>query len=193
MEIIADTRETNAYQFDPCFAPLHLKGHYAEVTVTRAKLDTGDYSLPGLESAIAVERKASLTELVGNLSTNRERFERELRRATGLEYFYVIIEAPFHLLMAGQYRSKMNPHAAVQSVAAFMKRYRVPFIFAGNRMAAEYLTWSILHQFLLSRRKALAQTPQGSRIGSAGQTPQGISDADRELLKAITSGKTSLD
>lgn len=148
MEIIADTRETNAYRFDPRFAPHHLKEHYADVTVTRAKLDTGDYSLLGFESVIAIERKASLTELVGNLSTGRERFERELQRAAGLEYFYVIVEAPFHLLMAGQYKSMMNPHAAVQSVAAFMKRYHTPFVFAGNRMAAEYLTWSILHQFL---------------------------------------------
>lgn len=148
MEIIADTRETNVYQFTPCFAPLHLKKHYADVTVTRAKLDTGDYSLPGFESTIAVERKASLSELVGNLSTSRERFERELQRATNLEYFYVIIEAPFNLLMAGRYKSMMNPHAAVQSVVAFMERYRIPFIFADNRMSAEYLTWSILHQFL---------------------------------------------
>lgn len=152
MEIIADTREINVYHFNPRFAPHHLKEHYANVTVTRAKLDTGDYSLLGFESVIAVERKASLTELVGNLSADRERFEKELQRAMDLKYFYVVIEAPFHLLMAGQYRSMMDRHAAVQSIVAFMERYCIPFIFAGNRIAGEYLTWSILHQFLRSQK-----------------------------------------
>lgn len=163
MEIIVDTRETNAYRFNSRLVPPHLENHYVDVTVTRAKLDTGDYSLLGFESVIAVERKSSLTELVGNLSTSRERFERELQRATDLKYFYVIIEAPFHLLMMGQYKSMMNPHAAVQSITAFMERYHTPFIFAGNRTAAEYLTWSIMHQFLRAQYSGPARLPSGRK------------------------------
>lgn len=148
MTIIADTREVNPWCFDPKFALADKGKYYNNVTVVREKLPTGDYSLSGYEDKIAIERKGSLTELVGNLTSGRERFERELARSLSFSYFYVVIESDFSKLMTKCYRSQMDAHAAVQSVAALSQRYNVPFLFAGNRMAAEYLTWSLLYQFL---------------------------------------------
>lgn len=148
MTIIVDTREVNPWRFDPRFAPANKGKYYNNVTVVRGKLSTGDYSLSGHEDKIAIERKGSLTELVGNLTSGRERFERELTRSLSFSHFYVVIEDDFPRLMAKCYRSQMDAHAAVQSVAALSQRYNVPFLFAGNRMAAEYLTWSLLYQFL---------------------------------------------
>lgn len=71
----------------------------------------------------------------------------------GPRYEGVEVESSWADLAGGQYRSRLNPHAACQSVAAFMGRYRVPFLFAGSRAAAEYVTWSFLRQYLESARR----------------------------------------
>ena len=147
MKILVDTREQCPFAFN------HEK--YFGTIVEPGALDTGDYSLSGLSDRVAVERK-SLADLVACLSRERERFERELQRATGLDAFVVVIEAAWADLAGGQYRSEMNPHSACQSVAAFMARYRVPFVFAGSRAGAEYVCWSFLRQYLESARKRLS-------------------------------------
>jgi len=76
-----------------------------------------------------------------------------LQRAAALDAFAVVIEASWHDLAGGQYRSQLNPHSACQSVLAFTARYRVPFLFAGNRAGAEYACWGFLRQYLESARK----------------------------------------
>ena len=42
-------------------------------------LQTGDYSLKGLEDSITIERK-SIADLIGSLTSGRERFQREIQR-----------------------------------------------------------------------------------------------------------------
>jgi hypothetical protein len=144
MRIVIDTREQAPFAFK------HEK--YIGVVIEPGALDTGDYSLAGLTDKVAVERK-SLPDLVACLGRERERFERELQRAAALDAFAVVVEASWTELAAGQYRSQLNPHAACQSVAAFMARHRIPFLFAGSRAGAEYVCWSFLHQYLKSARK----------------------------------------
>ena len=146
MKILIDSREQ---------APFSFKGEvYGSVTTEVAALQSGDYSLAGLDDKVAVERK-SLPDLVACLGRERDRFERELQRAQGLEAFLVVVEAPFEDLAKGNYRSKLSPHAAAQSVFAFAARYRTTFHFAGSRPAAEYSCWSFLRQYLLSAEKRL--------------------------------------
>lgn len=139
MRIIIDTREQCPFPF--------AGKYYEDVEVERGALPTGDYSLAGLVDRIAIERK-SLDDLLGCLTKHRARFEAELNRARGLSLFAVVVEAGWADLAQGAYRSRMQPHAACQSVTSFMVKYGVPFLFAGSRAAAEYLCWSILHQFL---------------------------------------------
>lgn len=146
MRILTDTREQQPFSF--------AGPRYASDTVERASLTVGDYSLAGLADRVAVERK-SLSDLVQCLGRERERFERELARGAALDAFAVVVEASYLDLARGQYKSMMKPHAACQSVAAFMSRYRVPFIFAGSRPAAEYACWSFLKQYLEGARRRL--------------------------------------
>lgn len=147
MKIIVDTREQQ---------PFHFKGKYYQgVEIERASLATGDYSLAGLTDRIAIERK-ELSDLVLCLGRERERFERELVRGSGLDLFAVVIESTWHDLAHGEYRSQLNPHAACQSIAAFTARHRIPFMFAGTRSGAEYCTWSLLRQYLEGARKRYA-------------------------------------
>ena len=146
MRVIIDSREQAPFTF------AHEKYGVEVVTGT---LTVGDYSLAGLEDKVAVERK-SLPDLVMCLGRERERFERELQRGAALDAFCVVCEGSWLELAGGKYRSQLNPHSACQSVAAFMSRYRVPFMFAGSRAAAEYVTWSFLRQYLESARKRWA-------------------------------------
>lgn len=137
MKIIRDTREQ---------APFTFGGYDCEVQA--GALTTGDYSLAGLEDRCAVERK-SLDDLLGCLTgEGRERFERELARAAGLDCFAVVVEASMQDMAEGRYRSRMKPHAALQSVLAFTVRYGVPFIWAGNRAGAEYAAFHFLRHYL---------------------------------------------
>lgn len=147
MTIIVDSREQ---------APFPFRGaRYEGVAVEVGTLPTGDYSLAGLTDRVAVERK-ELADLVACLGRERERFEREMQRAAALDAFAVVVEASWAELASGQYRSRLNPHAACQSVLAFAGRYRVPFLFAGSRAAAEYMTWGFLRQYLEGARRRWA-------------------------------------
>jgi len=153
MKVIVDSREQTPFPFT---------GY--DVEVVRAGLPSGDYSLPGFEDRVAVERK-SLADLVACLmGDNRERFERELVRLARYDLAAVVIEAGWCDLAAGNYRSDMKPHSACQSVLAFQVRYRVPFIWAGSRKAAEYVTHSILAKYLreIEIRVAVARKGQAA-------------------------------
>lgn len=72
---VIDTREQNPY----CF----------QGEAVRACLKTGDYSLVGLESVAAIERK-ELSDFIGCVTFERERFTRELDRASSLRRFWLI-------------------------------------------------------------------------------------------------------
>lgn len=143
MTVVVDSREQ---------VPFSFAHERYEARTKLGALTVGDYSLAELEDKVAVERK-SLPDLVLCLGRERERFERELQRGAALDAFAVVVEASWAELAGGQYRSQLNPHSACQSVLAFMSRYRVPFIFAGSRSAAEYACWGFLRQYLEGARK----------------------------------------
>ncbi|WP_027368233.1 ERCC4 domain-containing protein [Desulfocurvibacter africanus] len=143
MRVLIDTREQAPFTFDKY-----------ECEQVRGTLPTGDYSLAGLEDRVAVERK-SLDDLVGCLTTGRERFERELAWAAALDRFAVVVEAGLQDMAQGRYRSKMQPHAALQSVLAFQARHGTAFLWAGNRQGAEYVTFHFLRHYLREARERL--------------------------------------
>ena len=146
MRVIIDSREQRPFGFRGAI--------YEGTTCEVGTLQSGDYSLAGLTDRIGVERK-SLPDLVACLGVERQRFERELQRAQGLEAFLVCVEAPWEDLAKGNYRSQLNPHSACQSVMAFAARYGTAFHFAGSRAAAEYSCWSFLRQYLQGAERRL--------------------------------------
>lgn len=109
-------------------------------------LPCGDYSITGLENHVAIERK-TIDDLIGCLTTNRERFERELHKSKALDYFALIIEASLSDIANGRYRSKMLPKCAVQSLLAFSIRYRLPIFFTENREYGQRVTESLLCKY----------------------------------------------
>lgn len=140
--IITDTREQAPYAFE---------GY--PVTVSKAGLPAGDYSIMGFESQVAVERK-NLDDLIGCLmADNRTRFEKELTRGRVMALFAVVIESSMDDIARGRYRSNMKPSAALQSIFAFHVRYNTSFLFCGNRAGGEYTTYSLLSKYLYEIRK----------------------------------------
>lgn len=135
MRIVIDSREQEPFSFE---------GYPVEIE--RGTLTTGDYSVPGFEDRVAVERK-SLGDLLGCLTHDRERFTRELERLRGYESTVVVVEAPFDALADGRYRSRMKPASAVQSVISIVQAYRMPFWFAGDRRSAERFVFDFLRHF----------------------------------------------
>ena len=146
MRIVCDQREKLPYTF--------TGPQYEGVEVERGTLVTGDYSLHGFEDVVSCERK-SLNDLIKSMTTSRDRFERELARGQALRAFAVVIEGSFLDLRDGNYGPRMWPKAACQSVLALSQRYRVAFLFAGNRAGGEYAVHGFLRHFLEDSRKRL--------------------------------------
>jgi len=159
MRIIADTREQRVFTFSKY-----------EAKVERAALPTADYSLPGFEDRVGIERK-ELGDLVACLmGANRERFERELRRLSSYELKAVVIEASMRDVADGLFRSEMKPHAVLQSVFAFQVRYGVPFLFCGDRAGAQYTTFWLLAKYareIEERMKTLAKAQAPAKNAAA--------------------------
>ena len=65
------------------------KSKYCAGTVTR-KLDTGDYTLEGMENYLTIERKGSISEWAKNVTEGR--FERELERLDGIQHPWILLE-----------------------------------------------------------------------------------------------------
>ena len=99
------------------------------------KLDTGDYSAMlgdlTLEHDVFIERKAGLTELAGNWSTNRERFSREFTRAKSesAKPFLLIENDKVDDIFLGNYRSKFPAKSMWASLCTWMARYNTSVIF----------------------------------------------------------------
>lgn len=141
MKLLVDTREQKPFAFERF-----------QVEVERATLPAGDYSLPGFEDRVAIERK-ELNDLIGCLTSGRDRFERELSKLRFYDLAAVVVEASLEDVSKGRYRSEMKPHAALQSIFSFCVQYRVPFVWAGNRAGAEYATFSLLEKYLAEIEK----------------------------------------
>jgi ERCC4-type nuclease len=76
--VIVDTREQQPWMFDD---------HYA---VAHRKLDTGDYSIEGLEHLLCIERKKSASEFANNIVESR--FQDVVMRMSQYKYSFLLLE-----------------------------------------------------------------------------------------------------
>jgi DNA excision repair protein ERCC-4 len=132
MKVIVDTREQTPWTFvDHGFV------------LERAKLDSGDYSLPGLESRVAIERK-SLEDFTGSVIRDRARFFRELERLRAYDFRCVIVEASVREISKGRYRSQASPASILAFVGEITVGQSVPVHLAGTRAEAQILAAEML-------------------------------------------------
>jgi len=109
----------------------------------RAKLDTGDYSIEGLEDRVAIERK-SIDDWVGSIMGARKRFYRELDRMRAFDFRCVIIEGSVRDISKGLYTSRVNPAAVLAFIAEVAVAQSVPVYLAGSRPEAQILAGAFL-------------------------------------------------
>lgn len=101
-------------------------------------LYTGDYSIKGLEHIVTVERK-SLDDLMGCIGQHRERFEKEIDRLRAYECKTIVVESTWEKIEKGDYRSRINPSAAIGSIMGWIAR-GIPVTMCGNAERAGIFT-----------------------------------------------------
>ncbi len=114
--IVVDTREQT---------PLPFSG----LKTQPGALFSGDYSIVGLESLFAIERK-TVSDLVSCcMGEQRARFERELHRLRGFRFKRLLIVGTEEDILASRYRSAIKPQAVMATLGAFEARYELPVVF----------------------------------------------------------------
>ena len=130
LEIIADTREQVNEHVLRYFEEKKVK------TVNRA-LGVGDYSAQVLggrwtaENHIVIERKGSLDELAGNITTGRQRLESEFMRAFSRKIkVHLLIEgATWSDIYTHNYRSKLDPKSFIGTLLSWWDKYNLSITF----------------------------------------------------------------
>jgi len=151
--ILIDSREQN---------PWKINSYPVEV----AALETGDYSILGFHNwenpGFAVERK-SLPDLIGSLTTGRERFEKEIERLRRFRFAMIIVEADREDVIAGRYRSRATPKSMLASITAFEVRAGIHFCWSGDaeRAARDFELYA--RQFIRGVQKDFARLKRSVR------------------------------
>jgi DNA excision repair protein ERCC-4 len=143
--VVVDTREQRAYPVPGAIT---------------AKLEAGDYSILGLESIVAVERK-SLADLFGTVGAGRKRFEAELAKLAKLRYSAIVIEGDFGEMFNDppKHSKTIKPQSIAASLIAWSVRFNVHVWFGTDRENAYAITLHILEKFWKE-----SQNPAPSRV-----------------------------
>lgn len=136
MKIIIDTREKSPWHF----------GDLAEVS--RGTLPAGDYALAG-DSGFAIERK-SLPDYIHTITSDWQRFRRELERMRRFPVRVVIVEGEWMDILTGKYPGNVPPPAIIARTSELIMD-NVSILFCSNSTAAAGLCWRLL----VERKKRL--------------------------------------
>lgn len=128
--VVIDSREQLPYSFP-------------QFHTTVGTLQSGDYSIRGLESQIAIERKG-FEDFISCCGSERERFEREIERLLAYPTRAVLVECRWEDLERGAWRSKVTPQSIVGSSLGWIAR-GVSIVPCGNRERAELYCGRLLY------------------------------------------------
>lgn len=157
--VIIDTREQAPWRFTDIKgdAPRHLP---VIVPTTVGTLKTGDYSIDGHQSAVAIQRK-SLADLFGSLTNSkndpdrRDRFEDEVCRLHTLSAGHydgagcVIVEGDINdIFNSPPPNSGLNPKSVWRTIVSWWVRYPgCAWWLMPGRRAAELLAFQIFKKW----------------------------------------------
>lgn len=130
--ILVDTREQRALKFHPTFK------------TERICLKTGDYSCKHLEHIVALERK-SLSDLIGCIGRDRERFENNITRLKSFPVRAIIVEGSWIEIEQQKYRGSLHPNSAIGSLLAWITD-GIPICMAGDPTRAATFVSKIIIQ-----------------------------------------------
>jgi len=137
--IIIDTREQQPWSFD----------HY--VTANK-KLDTGDYSIEGLENIVAIERKKSVSEFANNVTESR--FKDVIDRLSHIKYSFLLLEFNLEDILIYPIGSnvpkkmwdkiKISPAFIMKHILELQMFNNIKVVFCGDSSNAEKMAEYIL-------------------------------------------------
>jgi ERCC4-type nuclease len=121
-----------------------------------AKLDTGDYTVEGVEDKLCIDRKASVSELAQNITTKR--FANELKRIKEFPHAFLILEfsaddifnfpESADLPPAVKKKIRVNGNFLMRCLSRMQIKYDFNIIFAGNRSNAERIAINLMEDVL---------------------------------------------
>ena len=141
IKIIVDTREQQPWEF-----PRHE-------TASR-KLDTGDYSIEGLEHLLCIERKKSVSEIATNVT--EKRFKDVVARMTTYKYPFILLE--FDVDDVLQYpigsnvpkkmwdKLKISPSFILKHLTELQVYFNIKVLFCGSASNAEKMAIAIMRR-----------------------------------------------
>jgi len=141
--IIIDTREQEAYEFDP-----------ETVEVKHQALSTGDYSLDGFEDRVCIERK-SLQDYVQSVIKQRDRFLKEVKKLSEIPHCSIVVECDLADIMGKRYRSGAHPNSVLGAILSLMIDHQVPVCFCSDRQLAKTFVEGYLKRV---NRKLISET-----------------------------------
>jgi hypothetical protein len=147
--VIKDSREQDGFTFEA------FKGRYTSCNgMVVRKLETGDYSIEGLEDKLCIERKGRLSELAINLGKDKYRFMSEIERMKKFPFKFLVLEFSLQDLLDFPNGSDIpeDKWSTIKVTNKYMLKMLVEFqmydnihvLFAENRKNAKLLVNSIL-------------------------------------------------
>ena len=147
--VIKDSREQDGYTFEK------FSGRYHQCNgMVVRKLDTGDYSIEGLEDKVCIERKGRISELAINLGKDKHRFMHEIERMKDFEFRFLVLEFSLEDVMnfpegsdipEENWKSlKITNKYMLKMLIEFQMYDDIHVIFCGNKKNAKLVVNSIL-------------------------------------------------
>jgi ERCC4-type nuclease len=137
--IIVDTREQQPWSFD----------HH--ITASE-KLDTGDYSVRGIENILCVERKKSVGEVATNIT--EKRFKDVVGRMSQFKYAFLLLEFSMDQLLSYPVGSnvprrmwdkiKISPNFILKHLVELQVFFNIKVLFCGSASNGEKMALSIM-------------------------------------------------
>lgn len=139
--IIVDTREQKPWDFP-------------EYTIASEKLDTGDYSIKGLEDILCIERKRSVSEIATNIT--EKRFKDVLERMSKYKFPFILLEFDLDDVLNFPIGSdipkrlwdkiKIKPPFILKNLTEMSLVYDIYVIFCGSSGNAEIYAQAIMNK-----------------------------------------------
>ena len=137
--IIVDTREQKPWSFSH-----HVTANH--------KLDTGDYSIEGLEHILSIERKRNVAEFANNITERR--FKDVIDRLSKIPHSFILFEFDFDKIMSFPIGSdipkkiwdkiRVSPSFIIKNIIDLQIEHNINIIFCGNSANAETIALAIM-------------------------------------------------
>ncbi|MCX7048163.1 MAG: ERCC4 domain-containing protein [Candidatus Sumerlaeota bacterium] len=128
--VVIDSREQN---------PLDIRAF----PVVREALPAGDYGVWGhsdLNNPRIIFERKSLDDLIGSLTSGRQRFLREVEVLRRFDFRALVIEASGDQVRAGMFRSQTSPASIIGTLTALQVRGNLHIVWANDHQgAADYV------------------------------------------------------